>query len=43
MTLNRKILDEISLFKRVAGPKRKQAIDYIDDIRNNLFTYLKEF
>ena len=43
MTLNRKILDEISLFKRVAGPKRKQAIDYIDDIRNNLFPYLKEF
>ena len=43
MTLNKEILNELSFFKRVSGPKRKQAADYVDDIKNNLFPYLKEF
>lgn len=32
-----------SFFSRVAGPKRKQVTEYVNDLKNNLFPLLNEF
>ena len=36
-------LEEASIFKRIAGPDRKQVKEYLKDITNNLFPLLEEF
>lgn len=38
-----KSLNEVSIFQRVAGPKRKQVSEYSKDITSKLFPLLKEF